>query len=547
MGYAEGGKATAFTENTLIIFYIATAIESIYNTNKSDWVASASGRHAGFFYARQLMNCGGQYKDTPTIFNTNTLGANFVGQDHVVTEVQRALRLRQKGLVRDQMAFSIALLGPPGTGKTEMARRIASALHGQPIEQLEQEGKFVVFDMTAYHDKASVQSWTGSPVGYEGESPMSTVFQAHPDAVVLLDEFEKGDCEGIPPLLLKMLDRHGRLTDKKKPQHIIPTTRATFILASNYGDHLVTPNLTIAEAKAAVWHYMETTVCPTSPNPFSAPLRSRLGHGGIHVFAPMQAQHVAEAIRLSLHRLRRRLAATVDMCWTDDFVADLHVQLKGEVSEGMRGLEVMVERQVLDLLEGQWEDLVTCRDCGFYNNSVVLDRGLDMGPVAVRVWNRLEGQQPECYGPSHNSPSTGSSVGVSDREERATPGAIQSEQSSDKQQPQLAPVPSPQPVEEPAKQLELKHLQQNLISLQLSTQLQLEKTLQLVQAMGVVAVVVSVLAGLSGLAAFSIVSQAVVAKALIGVTSVASLVLVVVLWPLLQYLWPWIKAVLVVT
>jgi hypothetical protein len=38
------------------------------------------------------------------------------------------------------------------------------------------------------------------------------VFTKAPNAVVFLDEFEKGHCEGIPPLLLKMLDKDGRLT-----------------------------------------------------------------------------------------------------------------------------------------------------------------------------------------------------------------------------------------------------------------------------------------------------------------------------------------------
>lgn len=72
-------------------------------------------------------------------------------------------------------------------------------------------GSFVQFNMAAYHDREGVQSFVGAAPGYQGQAPMRKVFEEHPDAVVLLDEFEKGHCDGIPQLLLKMLEKDGRV------------------------------------------------------------------------------------------------------------------------------------------------------------------------------------------------------------------------------------------------------------------------------------------------------------------------------------------------
>lgn len=47
-------------------------------------------------------------------------------------------------------------------------------------------GLFAQIDMTAYQDRESVQSFTGSSVGYQGESPMRKVISLFPTINYLL-------------------------------------------------------------------------------------------------------------------------------------------------------------------------------------------------------------------------------------------------------------------------------------------------------------------------------------------------------------------------
>jgi ATP-dependent Clp protease ATP-binding subunit ClpC len=98
-------------------------------------------------------------------------------------------------------------LGPSGTGKTELAKKVAEQLFGD-------SESLIRLDMSEYSEKFNVSRLIGSPpgyVGYEQGGQLTEQVRRKPYSVILFDEIEKAHSE-IYNLLLQVLDE-GQLTD----------------------------------------------------------------------------------------------------------------------------------------------------------------------------------------------------------------------------------------------------------------------------------------------------------------------------------------------
>jgi ATP-dependent Clp protease ATP-binding subunit ClpA len=152
-----------------------------------------------------------------------SLTAKVIGQDAVcedlAAQIRRRLALAQRGKPVGIFLFA----GPPGTGKTYLAKRLAVELNR----------RLLALDMTQFSTPHAASQLFGAPKGYVGSDSygaLTAALRENPDAVVLLDEIEKAHPEVHKRFLTAWND--GYVTEASDGKQV-PTTRAIFMLTSN--------------------------------------------------------------------------------------------------------------------------------------------------------------------------------------------------------------------------------------------------------------------------------------------------------------------------
>lgn len=155
------------------------------------------------------------------------LKARVKGQDQIVEDVSKLLRLRALVERRNKPICSMLFLGPTGTGKTELAKAIAEFLYGH-------EKNMLRFDCSELSSGGMGKSrLIGSAPGFVGSESggqLTRPMFANPKRVVLFDEIEKAD-SSVFDLFLQMLG-DGRLTEQSTGK-TADFTESVIILTSN--------------------------------------------------------------------------------------------------------------------------------------------------------------------------------------------------------------------------------------------------------------------------------------------------------------------------
>ena len=258
-----------------------------------------------------------------------------LGQPAAVETLVERIALVKAGLTDPTRPLGVFLfVGPTGTGKTEIAKRLAEFLFGSA-------DRLVRLDMSEFQTPESLERLLTDSTFEPQASPLIASVRKEPFSVVLLDEFEKAHAN-IWDVFLQVFD-DGRLTDRSG--RVVDFRHCVIVLTSNVGSAIPTrPGLGFG---STVESFDTTSIERAVARAFRPELLNRLDR--VVVFRPLEREVMRTLVEHELAAVLERRGfrmhpwavewdeSAIDFLLEQGFTADL----------GARPLKRAVEQQLL--------------------------------------------------------------------------------------------------------------------------------------------------------------------------------------------------------
>lgn len=256
-----------------------------------------------FLLEKKSLEVSGQYIDSLEVIAKKStklyevLTKKINGQDFAIQKfVQGYINSKLAGQSKkDKPAASYLFAGPPGVGKTYLARMAAEALD-MPVK---------IFDMSEYCDEHASDGLVGFEKTWKGSIPgvLTTYVSENPASIILVDEIEKAHLS-VQLLFLQILEG-ARLYDKYYEKYI-SFENIIIIFTTNCGKGLYEDN---EDTDLSTMDENEILESLREDQSFPNELCSRFASGNIIMFNHLKSYDLCDIVRSKMDEVTEDIAA----------------------------------------------------------------------------------------------------------------------------------------------------------------------------------------------------------------------------------------------